>query len=176
MAWETVRLIYELSDGGTVEVTDDTPVPMGEAFTHRQLTYRTEGCEIVFEVHHETPGAVSVKLHGNDFVRPKDLAAIRLDRIRDEAFTAVGLLIPDPEGGHDAPHRFVRKVLNQATSRRRITHDLLSEVAQIYSDDAFDGGRAEAIQAICTKFRVTERQAWRYVAQAKERGLIDGNN
>ncbi|WP_156738115.1 hypothetical protein [Mycobacterium scrofulaceum] len=173
MAFETVRLVYELSDGGAVEVTDDTLEPMGDVFTYRQLTYRSEGCEIVFEVHDGVPGCVSVSLRaGEKPLRTKDLTDIRLDRLRDEAFAAVGMIVPDPEGGHEAAHRVVRKVLNHATSRRRLTPDLLRRIAQTYNN-APAGDRAEAI---AVAFGVSNRQAWRYIAAAKEKGFIDGDD
>jgi hypothetical protein len=51
----SMPLVFELPDGGRVEVTDAAIVPMGDVFAHRQLTYSrpSEGdrpaCRIVFE-------------------------------------------------------------------------------------------------------------------------------
>ena len=119
------------------------------------------------------PGCVSIKLcAGDDFIRTKDLTAIKLDQLRDEAVNAVGMMIPDPDGGHDAPVKIVRKALRQATTRRKINTDFLRRIAETYKN-APAGDRAEPIRAT---FGVSTRQAWRCIAQAREKGLLDGND
>jgi hypothetical protein len=165
-----IREIYDLPGGGRVEVTDDKPVPMGDVYAYRQLTYTNDTCEIVFEVRDGVPGCVSIKLWaGERTIHAKDLVAIKLDRLRDEAFLVVGMIIPDPDGGHGATHHVVRKTLSRATSRRRITPKFLAQVAEKYQA-APEGARIEAVMAACG---AGERQAFRYIAQAREKGLIN---
>ena len=169
MEWGAIREIYELPDGGRVEVTDETIVPMGDVYSYRQLTYTNGTCEVVFEVRDGAPGAVTIKLSaGERPIRAKDLVAIKLDQIREDAFLAVGMIIPDPEGGHDATHQVVRKTLNRSTSRRKITPKFLNLVAETYQR-APEGDRIEAVMAA---FSAKERQAFRYIAQARQQGLI----
>ncbi|BBZ74138.1 DUF6214 family protein [Mycobacterium paraseoulense] len=169
MAFEKVKLVYELRDG-QVEVTDDTIVPIGDVYTYRQLTYTSDTATIVFEVRGGVPGCVSVELRsGERPILAKDLVAIKLDQLRDEAFLVVGMIIPDTEGGHDAIHRVARKTLDRMTSRRKITPEFLARVAEIHRA-APEGGRLAAVTAA---FGASERQAWRYIAQAREAGLIN---
>ena len=175
MTWETVRVKYELPGGGAVEVTDGTLVPLSsggdDVFVYRQLTYTDTGCRIVFEVADGVPGCVSVTLTAQGrSIRAKDLTAIKLDRIREEAFRAVGMIIPDPEGGHDASARVVRKTLIDSRSRQKLTPTLLRRVADIYrASDRVD----DAIEAIKTEFHLdSDRQPRRYIADAKKKGFI----
>ena len=51
----------------------------------------------------------------------------------------------------------------------KITPEFLSRVAEIYQA-APEGGRLEAVVAA---FSVSERQAWRYISQAKQEGLTN---
>lgn len=173
--WEEVKVIYELSDGGLVEVTDETPVPMGdsgETYAYRQLTYTNGGCRIVFEVTDGLPGCSSITLAAQGRpVRAKDLAAVKLDAIRDEAFRAVGLLVADPDGAHDAPPRLVRKVVNTATSRRRVTPEFLRQIASL-CEQADGDSTQDRVEAVKAALGVTERSAYRYIAAAKEKGYI----
>ena len=177
-----MRLITELPDGGQVEVTDFEPVPMGDAFACRQLTYTHDGdahrvaCSIVFEVRDRVPVCVSLSLgspEGGSVIRAKDLNALRLDDLRDDVYAAAGVVLPNPDGGF--VHRLGRfredrKRVEQVTRRRKVTPEFLSQVAEVYNG-APVGGRLEAIRAA---FVVSERQALRYIAQAKQGELIDG--
>jgi hypothetical protein len=172
-----VRFVYELGDGH-VEVTDETLVPMGTAYTFRQLTYRAEGLRVVFEVNDDgVPGCVSISLQARHRpIRQKDLASIKLDQLRDNCFLVVGMIIPpSAEDAHDSfavggdqAYKIIRRNINRATSRRKVTPQFLRQVAKVYRG-AVDGDRAESVSAA---FGVTERQAWRYIAQAKESGYI----
>lgn len=171
--WEKVRLVYELPDGGTVEVTDTTPVAIGggdDVYVNRQLTYTNGGCRIVFEVADGVPGCVSITLTAQDRpLRVKDLKSIKLDQIREDAYRAVGMIIPDPEGGCDASARVVRKRLIDNTSRHKITPEFLRRVADIYqSSDRLE----DAIEAMKVEFRAGDRQVYRYIAAAKQKGFI----
>lgn len=172
--WETITIkgkIFELPDGGSIEFTDDTPVPMGDGFTCRQLTYRMDNCEILFEVRDGVPGCVSIRLWADErLLRPRDLTAIPLDDIRDQvyAFAGIGAFTPDGEeyslGGAAA-----RKAVNRAASRRKITPEFLGRVAEIHQATP-EGGR---LAAVIAAFGVSERHALRYIKQAKREGFID---
>jgi hypothetical protein len=177
-----MRLITELPDGSHIEVTDPEIVPMGDAFAHRQLTYTHDGnadqpaCKIVFEVRNGVPVCASFNLGSSEsgsHVRAKDLNVIKLDNLRDDVYAAAGVFVPNSEGG------FVRKLgrfhqdrkrVESATQRRKVTPEFLGRVAEVYNG-APVGGRLEAIRAA---FVVSERQALRYMALAKQKGLIDG--
>jgi predicted lipoprotein len=181
---------YPLPSGGTVEITDETYVAMGDGFTFACLTYRNDNITVTFEVRNGVPGAASITLTAGDkLLRTKDLTAIKLDQIRLEvcAVAGVGAFVPYVVAGVDPAdfdvddygqteielsHAVARKAINRATSRRKITPEFLSRVAEIYQG-APEGGRIEAVKAA---FSARERQAWRYVAQAREKGLIDGNH
>lgn len=173
MAFEQVRLIYPVPSGGHVEVTDSTLVPMGGEVTYAQLTYTNGGCEIVFEVRDGVPGAVSVKLMaGRTHLRAKDLMAIKLDHLCHEAFAVAGVFEPTIDGemvGELTP-RLVRKVID-SSRRRKITPEFLKRIAKVHNSSPA-GKRVEAISAA---FDVSDRQAWRYIAQAREKGFIDGD-
>jgi hypothetical protein len=69
-----------------------------------------------------------------------------------------------------ASFRQGRKQVEGATQRRKLTPEFLGKVADIHTT-APDGGRIDAVKAA---FNVEERQALRYIAQARKRGLIDG--
>jgi hypothetical protein len=95
--------------------------------------------------------------------------------VREFRRAIAGVFTPNPEGG------WIRKIgvrsfqedrkrVERATQRRKVTPEFLTRVAEIYSAAAA-GGRIEAIRAA---FDVSERQALRYIAVAKEKGLIDG--
>jgi hypothetical protein len=177
-----MRLITELPDGGQVEVTDFAMAPMGDAFARRQLTYTHDGdarraaCSIVFEVRDRVPVCVSLHLgtsEGGSIVRARDLNELRLDDLRDDVYAAAGVFLPNPDGGfvHKIGRfREDRKRVEQVTRRRKVTPEFLSQVAAVYNG-APVGGRLEAIRAA---FVVSERQALRYIAQAKQERLIDG--
>jgi hypothetical protein len=179
-----MKLITELLDGGRIEVTDMTPVPMGDVFAHRELTYTHDGdsgrpaCKVVFEVCGGVPVCNSIELSVTDsgtHVRAKDLSAIKLDNLREDVFAHVGVLVPNPDGGlvrRFGPGSFHRdrKRIEHATRRRKVTPELLSRVAEIHNG-APAGGRLEAVRAA---FNVSERQALRYMALAKQRGLTNG--
>jgi hypothetical protein len=104
------------------------------------------------------------------------LTAIKLDNLRDDVYAAAGVFIRNPEGGDLvrklgwASFKRDRKRVESVTRRRKVTPELLSQVAEVYNG-APVGGRLAAIRAA---FVVSERQAIRYKKQAEEMGLIDG--
>jgi hypothetical protein len=178
-----MRLITELPDGSHIEATDPKIVAMGDGFAHRQLTYTHHGdekrpaCKIVFEVRKAVPVCASVELCSSDsgsHVRTRDLTAIKLDNLRDDVYAAAGVFIPNPDGGFvrkigPGAFREDRKRVERATQRRKVTPEFLSQVAELHNG-AVVGGRLEAIKAA---FGVSERQALRYIGEAKRRGLIN---
>jgi hypothetical protein len=179
-----MKLITELPDGGRIEVTDMEPVPMGDVFAHRQLTYTYDGgatrpaCEIVFEVRNGVPVCTGISLRSTDggtHVRAKDLTGIKLDNLRDDVFAYVGVFVPNPGGGlvrklGPGSLREDRKRIERATQRRKITPEFLNRVAEIHNG-APEGGRVAAVKAA---FKVKERQALRYIKLARQKGLTNG--
>ena len=105
-----------------------------------------------------------------------DLNAIKLDDLRDSIYAFAGVFVPNPDGGGlvhrlgPASFRQDRKRVEAVTRRRKVTPEFLSQVAEVHQA-APERGRLEAVKAA---FRVSERQALRYIGQAKQRGLIDG--
>jgi hypothetical protein len=172
VTFKDVRLVYPLPDGGRVEVTDDALVPMGDVYAHRQVTYRNGSCTIVFEVRDGVPGAASVELAGETFIGPKDLMSIKLDRLCKEAFAVTGAFVPSHDGGSEVTYEVVRNAVSGAR-RNKITPEFLAKVAQVHND-APEGTRTNAVvEAFNCK---NQRTAFRYIAAAKERNLIHGND
>jgi hypothetical protein len=178
-------LTYGLPGGGRIEVTDATMVPMGDVRAYRQLTYTHDGgngqpaCRIVFEVRNGAPVCANFSLSSvaQIAVRAKDLRAFKLDELRDDVYAYVGVFTPNPAApgqwmlrvGRGSYHQD-RKHAEQAARRRKVTRELLQKVAKVHTT-APEGTRLEAVKAA---FQVQERQALRYIAEAKEKGLIDG--
>jgi hypothetical protein len=182
---------YKLPDGGSVEVTNATVVPMGDVWAYEQLTYTHPGndspghrsrpaCRIVFEVRNGVPICTTASLSsaGQITVRPKDFRALKLDELRSDVYAYVGVLVPNPDVpgqlmirvGPGVSYREGREHVKQVTHRRRITPELLERVAKVCAT-AREGAQMEAVKAA---FQVGDRQAWRYIAGARKAGLIDG--
>jgi hypothetical protein len=178
-------LTFELPDGGRVEVTDPAIVPMGDVFAYRQLTYSRSGeddrpgCKIVFEVRGEVPACVSISLsaEGQNQLRASDLKSINPVNLRDDVYAHTGVFVQNADGGDGeyvrrlgwAPFLEDRKRVENAAKRRKLTPEFLGRVANVHKA-ASDGGRLAAIK---DAFGVDNRQALRYIAKAKEKGLID---
>jgi hypothetical protein len=179
-----MSLSIELPDGGRVDVTDPTVVPMGDVRANRQLTYTHAGgadrpaCEVVFEVRGGVPICARLTLLADSEtgVRAKDLKGIKLDELRADVFGYVGVFAPNPAGG------WVRKVgrgtlgadrkhVERAATRRKVTPQFLKQVAEIYNGAAA-GGRFEAVRAAFPD--IEERQAHRYIAAARTKGFLNG--
>jgi len=173
-AWQPTEMqgsILQLPSGGTVEITDDEPVKMGDGFTYSLLTYRNRNCEIVFEVRNATPWCVSIKLTSGDDrpLRPKDLADIRLADIRSEVYAVAGVGAFDPNGeDYDLTPSEARKAVDRASSRRRLTPEFLVQVAEVHQG-APEGGRTDAVKAA---FDINDRKAYRWIAAARKGGLV----
>ncbi len=73
--------------------------------------------------------------------------------------------------GADAPDDVYESVLKQTAPRprRRITDALLAKVAKVYRDQVDEGAPT---RAVAKEFMVSHSTAARYVAQARERGLL----
>lgn len=180
MAWERIEILepaYEIEDdngNAVVEVAEGTPVvPMGDGYAFQRITYTKGNCRLVFEVRNGLPGCVSAEFTSKgSFIRPKDLAAIRLDDIRADVYGLTGVT-------KAADGRFVHRMnfdrdskrVDQIKTRRKLTPEFLAEVATVVRE-APEGGRIDAVRAA---FGVSLRQALRYMAQAKKHGLIDDN-
>lgn len=172
-AWQPTEIqgaTYGLPSGGTVEITDDEPVAMGDGFTYLRLTYRKDNCEIVFEVRNGTPGATSISLHADERpLRTTDLTAIKLDVIRAEVYAVAGVGAFSPDGDeYELTFNEGRKAVQRATSRRTITPEFLALVAKTHQS-APEGARTEAVMAA---FQANERKAFRYIAAARKEGFI----
>jgi hypothetical protein len=182
---QLLNLVTVLPDGGRVEVTDPEIVAMGPDAAHRQLTYSHNGddsrpaCRIVFEVRGAVPMCVSMCLWspaGGGAVRTKHLKALRLDDLRDEVYAAAGVFTRNAAGRvmrklGPLPYQQDRERVKEATGRRSaLTPEFLGRVADLYN--GADGGARVA--AITAAFRVHERQAYRYIAAARAKGLING--
>ena len=177
-----LRVLVEMPDGGVVEVTDHKIVQMGDVFTCREIAYTHEGgpnrpsCRLVFEVRNRVPVCTSATIEAKPGipVRAKDLRAIKLDNIRDDAFAAAGVFRANPAGGGYlriwGPASFLpdRKEVERAGTHRRVTPELLKQVASIHK--ATPTARVDAIAAA---FKVSDRQAKRYIKAAREEGLIE---
>ncbi len=74
-------------------------------------------------------------------------------------------------GGHSAPDEVYDLARQQLTPRRRrrVTDDLLGRVAKIYRDHLDEGAPT---QAVAEELMVSHSTATRYVAQARDRGLL----
>jgi hypothetical protein len=144
---------------------------MGDAFAYRQVTYTAATCKIVFEVRDGVPGCVRIELvaDAESFIRAKDLTSLRLDDLRLDAYALTG--VTQTEDGrfvHRMNYRQDRKRLERTKTRRKVTPDLLRKVASVHNETP-EGGRIEAIKAA---FSVSDRQALRYTALARQEGLI----
>jgi hypothetical protein len=166
--------VYELPDGGTVEPSNMHIVPMGAGGAFEKLTYRRGGVEIVFEVIDRRPVCTKVLVtpdpQTGQSVRARDLAAINLDELRGDVYTAVGVFT----GG---PHQWVHvsslktrgedRAKAHEAARRRITPELLEQVAAVHT--AATGAK---VTAVADAFGVGMRTAHRYIAAAREKGLM----
>jgi hypothetical protein len=105
-----------------------------------------------------------------------DLNTIKLDDLRDDIYGLAGVFVPNPDGNGlvhrlgPAAFRQDRKRVESVTRRRKVTAEFLSQVAEVHQA-APERARLEAVKAA---FCVSERQALRYIGQAKQRGLING--
>jgi hypothetical protein len=173
------RLECRLPDGGRIEVTDKTIVAMGDVKAYRQLTYTHNGgkgrpaCKIVFEIRNGAPACASFELLATNRmpVRAKDLRAFKLDELRETVYATAGVFVPQSDGTWFLTVGFSREDRNhveQASRRRKMTPELLSRIAEVHTNAPDDGH----LDAVASAFGVSQRQAWRYIAQAREKGLI----
>jgi hypothetical protein len=176
-----MRLITELPDGSRIEVTDAEIVPMGDAFAHRQLTYTRDGdadrpaSKIVFVVRNGVPVCASIYLgsaESESDVRAKDLSTIKLDNLRDDVYASAGVFVRNLEGG------FMRKLGRFHEDRKRVERATQRQGHTGVFEPGCRGAQRRSgwcrLQAVRAAFGVSERQVLRYMALAKQKGLIDG--
>jgi hypothetical protein len=177
MTWEEFGPFIAVSDGdgntvADIEVVDRDVVPMGDGYAYRQIRYTdtASGGTFLFEVRGGIPGCIRVELSGDErFIRTKDLTAIKLDDIRIETYALTGVTRrPDGSFVHRIDYNRDRKRVQRIKKRSKVTDDRIRRAAEVYNGTA-ESDRAEVVGAA---LNVAPRQAWRYIAQARERGLI----
>jgi hypothetical protein len=181
MTW--FRGPYELPCGGMVNIEDAELVPMGDVLAYRRLTYTHHGdgerpaCQVTFEVRDGVPVCTYFALSamaGEMGVRPRYLKEFPLDAVRNDMYAYVAVFTREPDGGLMAKfgrtsRERTRAQVEQAAKRRKVTPELLKNVAAVHQD-APEGGRIDAVRGA---FTVSTRTALRYIAAAKEKGLIN---
>ncbi|MCV7090031.1 hypothetical protein [Mycobacterium interjectum] len=181
MTW--FRGPYELPDGGMVNIEDAELVPMGDVYAYRRLTYTHRGdgerpaCQVTFEVRDGVPVCTYFALSAiadESAVRPRYLKEFPLDAVRNDMYGYVGVFTREPGGGlvsklGRASRERTRGQVEQAAKRRKVTPELLKKVASVHRA-AGPGARIDAVRGA---FTVSTRTALRYIAAAKEMGLID---
>ncbi len=164
------------ADGATVEVGDAKRVSIGDGddLAYRQLIYRSPQLEAVFEIHDGAPVCTRLLLlgGGENPIRTKDLMAVDLDELRHVVYAFAGVFRPNPAGGFvhifgAGAYRDDLKLIRQ-TTRHKLTRQRLERIADVYGA-AREGQRTDAV---VRKFNVGERQALRYIAAARQEGLI----
>lgn len=136
--------------------------------------------EFVIEVVEGAPICTRLLLarrEGRREIRQGDLRAIELDNWIEQIVAAVASLYPE-EGGKflldpdDADMRRLRSQVRgmQRGAKRRVTHKLLREVADVYAAHAEAGAPTKAVRLT---FGTSERTAARWVARAREEGLLE---
>jgi hypothetical protein len=149
----------ELSDGsrfpGWAEVwatVDGTPVT---------LTLRVEDGRPILDTFYVTRPRAA---HGP--LRATTIHALPVDRIVAAAIEQIRIAMDRFEGAADA-----KRLAVQAYGRRRITDELLREVADVVRADRLQMPN----QAVQTKLHTSSRNASRWITAARERGFLDDN-
>jgi hypothetical protein len=65
-----------------------------------------------------------------------------------------------------------RKLTERSATRRKVTPEFLSRVAEIYNSTPVTQADARVDAVVAAFGGKSKRQAWRYIAQAKREGLI----
>ena len=180
-----------LADGGRVEFTDWNLEELGDDGTraYRRLTYIRDAdgdrpaCKITFEVRDRRVVCASFTLSTDTKtgVCATDLRAIRLDELGHDVYGHFGVFRPNPAGPGwvqivgSASFRRDRKTVEQAAKRRKITREFLERVAEVHRN----APAGERLQAVIEAFPTfngsppSQRQALRYIRQAREKELIN---
>jgi hypothetical protein len=176
----------QLPDGGVVEVTDATIVPLGEVRAFREITYTHSGgndlpaCRIVFDIRDGVSGCASFSLTRTDrnAILVKDLRAFKLEEIRLDTLAYIGVWVPDPSTPGEwmlrlGPGPHLRENLRHVEQsdrrpRRARTPERVEKAAKAHAA-APDGQQVEAVKK---ELGVEDRQASRYIADARKAGLI----
>jgi hypothetical protein len=104
-------------------------------------------------------------------IRTKDLRSLKVDQLRDDAYGYCGVFKRDPAGGYLRQLGVTwpdRRSVERSVSRRKVTVEFLS-LAALHNRTTAE----ERIAAVCDAFNVSERTAFRYIAQAEKAGLLD---
>jgi hypothetical protein len=181
--------VYRMPDGGIAEVVDDTVVALDDGSTaraYREIVYthagndRRPACRITFKVQDGAPACTNFELSSAspNAVRVKDLRAFKLDELCEDVYSYVGVLVPDSTREGEwmlwvgpGTYRAAREHVDQAVARRRSwkrTDEHTKKVAAVHAN-APEGQRTAAVRE---EFGVSQRQALRYVEDAKAAGLI----
>lgn len=84
-----------------------------------------------------------------------------------------GVYQPSDDGdGSEVTYEVVRSAVGAATKRNKITPEFLARVAEIHNN----APERTRTHAVMTEFGVDQRTAFRYIAAARERNLIDNGN
>jgi hypothetical protein len=181
---EAYRLEYRLEDGGTLSTTGDVQ-SVGDHGLPTKMEYRHDGgedqpaLEMAVEVRNGGPVCTEIRLKAGDsgYVRVRDviLVASFLES-RIEELAVIAALDPTARGSWsqmlpDADVREKERTVRAARRavRRKLTPDRMAQVAEVYRST--EGNKLDAIGA---ELGVSERTAARYVAAAREAGLLDG--
>ncbi|MGD9622528.1 MAG: hypothetical protein AB7G47_13220 [Mycolicibacterium sp.] len=179
-------VVAELADGGRIEATDRELVPMGDCYAAREVTYSHPGsadrpaCRIVFEIKQSIPVCTSLSLTAADnietSVMPKHLTAISLENLRRDVYGYVGVFKANPETGElyrsirQGSFRSDSNTADKATRRSKLeSPEFLQRVADVH-DSAPKGATVEAVMAA---FNRKQRQALRYIREARDKGFIN---
>lgn len=179
-------MLYVQSDGASLQMRGKM-VPLGDRAMSRELTYihpggrgGEPGLEIRIEVLGRAPVVTSVLLTavpGGNGVRVTDLKSIaaRLEELAEWMCATAAWVQnsrssafkdwPISADSRQAAMPSIRRARKQ--SRRKITDDLLRQVAEVYRN----AGSAPT-NAVKRAFGCSDRTAGRYVTLAREAGLL----
>lgn len=182
--------VFHLPDGGClweargfkIELVGDRGIPSPVIYQHPGGE-TSPGYELRFEVWNGIPVCTEVRVTAQQdhsaHVRALDVKNVAR-RIEDSLHEWLSFLAYTPtynEGGRRGWKRAVadrdtaraaKKLIEAARSRRKITPELLDQVAATHR--AATGAKTEAV---ATAFGVSIRTAWRYVEKAREEGFLD---
>lgn len=118
-------------------------------------------------------------VEGGREVKPADLKAVHVTEVLEEVFAALsgrltktesGRTVILEEWGQRAQNEAVKQIVASRKGRhaRRITPELLAQVAQIYRDNI----KGNPTEVVATNFGVSKRMASDYVSRARAAGLL----
>jgi len=184
-----IRTKIQLDAGWAQSEDDFDDVVIGDRVVARRIAVVLPGAagqprlEWTIDSSTGVPRCVEVRLaaaEGGE-IRTRDLRIIELESWlgqivplfmneitrRDDGAIESVVRVPDVQAKH---YRDAQAVLREARSagRRKVTDELLQRVAEVYRSDSDRPGLA-----VQRAFAVKQRTAFRYIAQARERGLLE---